>query len=88
MHPVIFFLVCPFLYFAIGWPIARHAMKKRWQDDSVMVKWLMSCNDEQKEAVTSFKMLWGFWPLLLFFYGLEKFSQWGDKEIHKRLRKS
>ena len=91
MHPVIVLLVGPFIYFAIGWPIAKYAMKKRWQDDSVLVKWLMGqgpCNSEKEEAVTSFKMLWGFWLLAAFLYGWEKISIWGDKEIHKRLQKS
>ena len=77
-----------FIYLAIGWPVAKHLMKKGRQDDASILKKILEVNCRNKEdTVVTFVALWMFWPAWIFFYYLEKIFQWGGEIIYKKIQK-
>jgi hypothetical protein len=78
-----------FIYLAIGWPIAKHLMKKGRQGDGVTyVEKLISVNScTKRDLIHIFVALWMFWLIWIFLHYLEKIVQWTGGLVCKALGK-
>jgi hypothetical protein len=83
-------------YLAIGWPIAKHLIRRAQQDpDSSLKKrldWCKNCEKEfslEKEEYVGrlFKILWLSWIFQLSHFYLEKIGRRANKEFLKKIQK-